>query len=309
MKKTGTKNWKKQLKKQCRWYPFLLLSIAALVLFVYIPMGRTVKYSLYDVSVVGHGEKFVAFKNYRTMFSQSQFIRALLNTVILTILSLTTIPLGFFLAVMINSLGKGKLQSFFRIGFYMPNIITGVSVILMFQAVLQGSGGLLNTFLSFLTGREITIGWLSNIRYSKIGATILWVWMNLGYSMLINLASLQSIPMELYNAADVDGASSWNKIRYLTIPLMKNCFTFLFVTGFINGLARFTDLYIIGGNSSAGLPGGTLQTILMYIYQFSFEVPQLGISSAGAMIFFVIVFIFTMINVKLTGFLNDEGDV
>lgn len=309
MKNLETSNWIRQLKKQLRWYPFLLLSIVALVLFVYLPMGKTIQYSLYDVSVVGHGEKFVGLKNYRTLFSQSQFIRALMNTVVLTILSLTTIPLGFFLAVMINSLGRGKLQSFFRIGFYMPNIITGVSVILMFQAVLQGTGGLLNTFLGILTRHEITIGWLSDIRYAKAGATILWIWMNLGYSMLINLASLQSISTELYSAADVDGASPWNKIRYLTIPLMKNCFTFLFVTGFINGLARFTDLYIIGGNSSAGRPGGTLQSILMYIFQFSFEVPQLGVSSAGAMILFALVFIFTMINVKMTGFLKDEGDV
>ena len=104
----------------------------------------------------------------------------------------------------------------------------------------------------------------------------------------------------------MDGATPWKKIRYLTIPLMKNCFTFLLVTGVINGLSRFTDLYILGTNSSAGLPGGTLQTILMYIYQFSFEVPNFGISSAGSMILFALVFIFTMINVKMTGFLNDE---
>jgi len=177
---------------------------------------------------------------------------------------------------MINSLGSGKTQSFFRIGFYLPNIITGVSVILMFQAVLQGDGGLLNTFLSRILGHGVTIGWLSNAKYAKIGATILWCWMNMGYSMLINLASMQSVPTEIYDAAAV------------------------------NGLSRFTDLFIIGGNSSAGVPGGTLQTILMYIYQFSFEVPNYGISSAGAMILFVMVFAFTMLNVKLTGFLDEE---
>ena len=77
---------------------------------------------------------------------------------------------------------------------------------------------------------------------------------------------------------------------------MKTCFAFLFITGMINGLARFTDLFIIGGNSPSGRPGGTLQTILMFIYQFSVESPQYGIASAGAMILFVITFIVTAVS-------------
>lgn len=299
----------REIKKQLRWYPFLIVSVIALILFVYLPMGKTIQYSLYDVSIVGYGEKFVGLKNYRTIFGQSQFIRAIVNTFVLAFLGLLTIPIGFFLAVMINGLGRGKLQSFFRIGFYLPNIITGVSVILMFSVVLQGNGGLLNTFLSAIFGKEITIGWISDARYSKIGATILWCWSNVGYSMLINLASLQSIPGELYEAATVDGATSWKTTRYIIIPLMRNCFTFLLVTGVINGLARFTDLYIIGQNSAAGIPSGTLQTILMYIYQFSFDVPQFGLSSAGSIVLFVLVFAFTMVNVKMTGFLKDEEEV
>ena len=301
---------RRNLKKQLRWYPFLIISVIALVLFVYIPMFNTVRYSLYDISIVGAGEEhFIGLKNYRTLLGQSRFLHSLGNTFVLTLMGLLTIPLGFILAVMINSLGRGKTQGFFRIGFYLPNIITGVSVILMFQAVLQGDGGLLNTFLSHLLHHKVTIGWISDVRYAKIGATILWCWMNMGYSMLMNLASLQAIPSELYDAAAVDGATSLHKVRYITAPLMKNCFTFLLVTGVINGLSRFTDLFVLGGNSSAGLPGGSLQSILMYIYQFSFEVPSHGISSAGSMILFALVFVFTMINVKMTGFLQDEEEI
>ena len=80
----------------------------------------------------------------------------------------------------------------------------------------------------------------------------------------------------------------------------------LFVTGMISGLSRFTDLFVIGGNSSSGAPGGTLQTLLLYIYQYSFEVPQYGISSAGAMILFVIVLLFTLVNVKMSGMFREE---
>ena len=300
----------KNLKKQLQWYPFLIVSLVALVLFVYIPMFHPARYSLYDISIVGAGdERFVGLKNYQTLLVQSRFIRSLGNTFLLTIMGLLTIPIGFFLAVMINSLGRGKTQAFFRVGFYLPNIITGISVILMFQAVLQGDGGLLNTFLSLILRRKVSIAWISDVRYAKIGATMLWCWMNMGYSMLMNLASLQAIPTELYEAADIDGATALHRIRYITAPLMKNCFTFLFITGMINGLSRFTDLFVLGGNSSAGLPGGSLQSILMYIYQFSFEVPSHGISSAGSMILFALVFVFTMVNIKMTGFLKDEEEI
>lgn len=294
------------IKKNLTAYSFILVSLATLAVMVYIPMFTTIKYSLYKVSLLGFGEVFIGFDNYRMLFSQSSFWRAIWNTLVLAALGLLTIPVGFILAVMINSLGKGKLQEFFRVGFYLPNIITGVSVYLIFQVVLMGSGGMLNNLISAVAGQKVSIGWLADARYSKLGATILWVWMNMGYSMLINLASLQSIPTDIYEAASIDGASALKKILHITIPNMKPCFTLLFVTGMINGLARFTDIYIIGGSNTSGGAGGSLQTILMYIFQFSFETPNYGVSSAGSMILFVLVFVLTMVNVKMTGFLREE---
>ena len=287
---------KLQIKKQLVWYSFLVVSIVTLIVLTYIPMLTTIRYSFYDVQVLGFGEdRFVGFQNYQKIMNNSSFLKSIGNTFLLAFMGLISIPVGFILASLINSIGRGKWQSFFRVGYYFPNIITGVSVVLIFQIVLKANGGLLNNALSFLTGREITIGWLSDSHYSRFGATILGVWGSMGYSMLINLASLQSIPTEIYEAAEVDGANGLKQWWYITIPQMASCFAFLFITSIINGLARFSDLFIIGGNTSAGRPGGTLQTILMYIYQFSFESPQYGIASAGA-----------MINLKMTGFFKKK---
>lgn len=292
-----------KIKKQMVWYSFLIVSIVTLIALTYIPMLQSVKYSFFDIQVIGFGDdKFVGFQNYEKIMNNASFLKSIGNTFILAFLSLISIPVGFILATLINNIGKGKWQSFFRVGYYFPNIITGVSVVLIFQIVLKANGGLLNNALSFLTGQEVTIGWLSDSHFSRFGATILSVWGNMGYAMLINLASLQSIPSEIYEAAEVDGANGIKQWWYITIPQMKSCFAFLFITSMINGLARFTDLFIIGGNSSAGRPGGTLQTIMMYIYQFSFETPQYGIASAGAMILFVMTFVITLINLKITGF-------
>lgn len=302
----GKKISKRIVKNNLTAYSFIIVSLVTLFVLVYIPMFSTVDYSFRQIGMVGYGDKWVGLANYKMLFSQSTFWRAIGNTIILAVMGLLTIPCGFILAVMINSLGRGKLQEFFRVGFYLPNIITGVSVYLIFRVVLMGDGGLLNNFLSWITGRKITIGWLADPKFARWGVTILWVWMNLGYSMLMNLANLQSIPTELYEAASIDGAGSIQKMLHITIPNMRSCFALLFVTGMINGLARFTDIYILGGSDSYGGAGGTLQTILMYVFQFSFETPNYGVSSAGSMVLFVLVFIMTMINVKLTGFLKDE---
>lgn len=297
---------KRLIKNNLTAYSFIIVSLVTLLVLVYIPMISTVDYSFRRIGMVGFGDEWVGLENYRMLFSQSAFWRAIGNTILLAVMGLLTIPVGFLLAVLINSLGRGKLQEFFRVGFYLPNIITGVSVYLIFRVVLMGDGGLLNNFLSAITGRQIRIGWLADPKFARWGVTIIWVWMNMGYSMLMNLANLQSIPTDLYDAASIDGANALQKLVCITIPNMKSCFALLFVTGMINGLARFTDIFILSGSDSYGGAGGTLQTILMYVFQFSFETPNYGVASAGSMVLFVLVFIMTMINVKLTGFLKDE---
>ena len=297
---------KRLIRNNLTAYSFIIVSLVTLLVLVYIPMISTVDYSFRRIGMVGFGDEWVGLENYRMLFSQSAFWRAIGNTILLAVMGLLTIPVGFLLAVLINSLGRGKLQEFFRVGFYLPNIITGVSVYLIFRVVLMGEGGLLNNFLSAITGREIRIGWLADPKFARWGVTILWVWMNMGYSMLMNLANLQSIPTDLYDAASIDGANALQKLVCITVPNMKPCFALLFVTGMINGLARFTDIFILSGSDSYGGAGGTLQTILMYVFQFSFETPNYGVASAGSMVLFALVFIMTMVNVKLTGFLKDE---
>lgn len=294
------------LKKQLVWYSFLLPAIICLILLTYIPTFTSIKYSFYDVSIVGVGEKFIGLRNYKTLLASSSFGKAVLNTFILAVLDLSVIPIGVILASLINSLGKGKLQSFFRIGFYMPNVITGVSVIMLFQVVLKEQGGILNSFLSFIAQRPIEIGWLSNSMYSKFGATIISIWRGSGYTMLISLAGLQSISAEIYEASEVDGCNGLQKWLYITLPQMTKTFVFLLTTNLIASFSRFTDLYVLSNNSASGRPGGSLQTILMYIYQYSFETPNYGMSSAGAMILFIIVFGVTLVNLRLTGFFKND---
>ena len=267
-KKIGSRNFGKNVykwKKNLIWLTFLLPTFICLLILTYIPTIKAVNYSFHDVNVIGEIQSNVGFQNYKVLLESSGFRKSILNTLIL-----------------------------------MPNIITGVSIVLIFQYILQVDNGLINLALSNILGKKIEIGWLSDPSLTKVGASIIQIWTTLGYNMLICLAGLQSIPTELYEAAMMDGAGSFRRWRYITIPLMRNNFIFLFITGIISGFSRFTDLYILSGNSSSGKPAGSLQTILMYIYQYSFENPSYGLSCAGAVILFIIVFTVTAINLKVT---------
>lgn len=299
---------KRKLKQQMTWYSFLIVSIICLAVLTYAPMVTSIKYSFYDARTLGFEGSFNGIQNYRVLVSNTNFWASILTTFALTVLSLLQIPIGYIFACLINQVRISRFQSFFRVGYYMPNIITGVSVVLVFQVVLKENGGVLNSALSAILPGDVAIGWLSDPKMSKLGATLIGLWSNVGYCIIICLANLQSISHDVLEAAEVDGAGGLRRWWHIYTPLMKECFIFLFVTGIINGFSRFTDLFIIGGNSASGRPGGSLQTLLMYIYQYSFEYPNFGIASAGAMILFALTFVVTMANLRVTGFFKKRDD-
>lgn len=149
-----------RFKKQIEWYSFIIVTLVALILFVYKPMITTIKYSFYDVSTMGFSERFIGLGNYEFLLKNPAFFKAMGNTLVLGVMGLLTLPLGFILASLINSVTGKKLQSFFRVGFYMPNIITGVTIVMIFQIILKGYQGSLNVFLSALLRMNVEIGWL-----------------------------------------------------------------------------------------------------------------------------------------------------
>jgi ABC-type sugar transport system permease subunit len=131
---------------------------------------------------------------------------------------------------------------------------------------------------------------------SRAAATILAVYVALGYYMLVTLAGLQAIPQELYDAAVVDGANFWQAWWYITIPNLRPTFIFLIITGSIEALSRFGDLYTLGG--PGGSPARSLQTIVMYLYQTAFESNDFNLASATAVLLFLIMLAVTIFNFR-----------
>lgn len=140
--------------------------------------------------------------------------------------------------------------------------------------------------------------WLENGTSAKWGAIILGIWRTLGFNIIIFLAYLQAISSEIYEAAAMDGSNTLQAHYYITLPQMQGAFAFLITMGWIQGLQRFTDVYVVGGPT--GAPARALYTMVGFVYERGFGNYEFGVASAASYILFTIILLFTLVNTMLT---------
>ncbi|MCL1855004.1 MAG: sugar ABC transporter permease [Clostridia bacterium] len=305
----------KGFKNELKWLGFVLPLILLLFLFRYYPIFQAIYGSFHRVAEIGnsYASPFVGLANYRQLFADPRFANSTFITFALMGWSLCYIPIAFIMAYAVNSLGKGKLQSGFRVAFFSPYVVPNVAIVMIFQVFLQTNGGVLNTILSMFAGRQVTIGWLSDPTLARMGVSIISNYYDLPYGIIICMAGLQTIPSELLEAAEIDGANSFQRLRRIVIPNMRGIFSFMLVTQVIWGFQRITDLLFVGMGQPTGNPGGSLQSLMMYIYQLSFfrsggtgATSNYGVIFALTIILFAIIMVVTALNLILTGKRGDR---
>lgn len=270
------------------WYAFVVPPLAFIFLFVLWPTFQAFALSLFQ-GQGGEPDRFVGLNNYVRLFSGGVFPAAILNTVILGVAHLAIIiPLTVVLASLLNNLRRGATA--LKVIYFLPQITSAVAVAVVFNYIFQPDFGLLNGLLRSAGVDPLPL-WLAEPRFSLTGSraavTILSVWMATGYYVLIWLAGLQTIPFELYDAAKVDGANSRQTWRYITLPSLRPTFVFLLITGAIDAMARFSDVFTLGG--PGGTPARSLQTIVVFIYQAGFESFDFYLASAASVTLFLMV--------------------
>jgi ABC-type sugar transport system permease subunit len=286
----------KQLRKMFVWYLFIAPTFILFALFVAYPTFETFRLSFFqEVATV---QEPVGFLHYGRLITNQVFIGALLNTALLgAAFMILVIPISLVFATLINNLRVG--QNLFKVVYFLPQVTSTVAVALIFTYVFNPNWGLINGALRGLGVQELPL-WLADPRFSLTGsraaATLLALWVALGYYMLIMLAGLQAIPGELYDAAVVDGAGPLQTWRYITVPSLRPTFVFLIITGTIDAFSRFSDLWMLGGPS--GTPARSLQTIVMYIYQTAFDGNDFNLASAATVILFIVMLLVTIFNFR-----------
>lgn len=274
-------------------YTFVLPTLIAVTLFTVYPVFEALRISFFKHN--GMTGWWVGLDNYKFVLTDAHFWIAVKNTIYMGVLSLVLgLPISLIVASLINNCSVGR--NFFKSVYFIPNVTSIVAASLVFVFLLYPTkGGLVNGFLGILGIKPLE--WFASSALAPIGVVLMELWRMVGYNAIIWLAGLQSIPKELYEASEVDGATKLKQWWYITIPGIKPIFVFLVIIGTINAFRRFGDVFVIGGID--GAPASSLSTMVLYIYKYGFGVFEFGKASAASYIVFVIILFFTIINFKL----------
>lgn len=270
-------------------YLFLLPAGLLLVIFFFIPFFQTIILSFQDYTYDIYNASFVGLQNYIKLIQNPVFYKVLVNTFIYLLVAvpiLAIIPL--FLAILLNQ--KIRCITLYKILIYLPVIVSIVVAAIAFKW-LYAEQGILN-YIVMTTGFK-SIGWLADPKWSLYSVIIVTIWKGIGYYMMIYLAALMSVPKELYEACDIDGANFLTKHMTVTIPYIMPTIALVVTISSISAMKVFAEIYVM----TKGGPLNSSKTIVYYIYERAFENLDLGYASAMAVVLLGIVMIFSLINV------------
>src|SRR3954468_2140457 len=259
--------------------PFFVLYI----LFLLWPVIAALRTSLFDESLVGH-TAWRGLKNYSELLHDANFWQAMWHTLEFTLLStppLVLLALG--LALLVSRVAR--MQWLFRLAFFAPYVLPVSVVVLIWNWLYQPGFGLINSYLVSLGLSEVN--WLGQPGVAMISVVIATVWWTVGFNFVLYLAGLQEIPRELYEAAAVDGASAWDQIRRITLPLLGSTTALVVTLQVIASLKVFDQIYLLQ-QGQAG-PENSTRPAIQYIYEQGFTSYRVGYASALSFVFLLAV--------------------
>jgi multiple sugar transport system permease protein len=274
------------------------------VLFTLGPFFFSLYLSFTEWQLLG-AIKFVGLANYQQLFFEDPlFLKSLANTTYYTVFHVPgSMLLAFAAAILLNQ--QIKFRAFFRTLFYLPSITPGVAAVILWVWLLHPTG-IINTVLGFLgVPRDIQPNWFGSTTWAMPGLILMSFW-GIGSLMIIYLAGLQGIPEQLYEAAAIDGANAWHRLRYVTVPMMTPSIFFTLIIGVIGSFQSFAAALI----ATEGGPANSTLFLLLYLYYQAFRFFHMGYASAIAWVLFVIIMALTLAQFALARrWVYYEGDI
>ena len=265
---------------------FSIFTLGALIFAFYLTFHRW--------SIIEPEKPYVGLQNYEDMVNDERFVGAVLNTAYFTGASVPlTMIIGLFLALLLNQPLRGR--AIFRTAYYLPVVTPFVVSALLWKWLYNGDFGLFNYYL--MKGHIIDepLLWLSDQNLAMPAVVLMSVWSGVGFSMVVYLAGLQSIPYELYESAKLDGAGTLQRMWYVTIPLLRPTTLFLLVIGIIGSLQVFTQIFVM----TSGGPVNKTTTMVYYMYLWAFKYYDMGYASTLAFALFAMLLVFTALQLRL----------
>jgi multiple sugar transport system permease protein len=268
-------------------YLFVAPTVIGLLIFVVIPMISSFALSFYKWNVFRPPE-FIGLDNFSRLFADSRVFVSYKNTIILVIMTITMLEvLALALALSVYRLANRALSTFFRTAYFLPVLLSGAAVAVTLGYLFHKDFGVINYYLGLLGIQKIP--WLTSSDVVLIAVSLTTVWRNVGFTFIIYLGGLSTLPSEVLEAAEVDGATGWYKIRKIILPLLSPTILFASVTDIIKMLQFFDEPFIM----TRGGPGDASRTVVMMMYENGFGNLEFGYGSAIALSLFLVIMVVT----------------
>ena len=272
-------------------------SFIHMMIFIVVPIVIGLVISFYNYNPLSSTNSFVGFQNYSRLLSDENFKTAFINTFEFAFITVTlNIIMALFFATIISQFRSNAIRSFFRMVFFPPCIAPMVATAIVFnRSIYPTTTGLLNMIRNAI-GLS-SVNWLGDPSKAMISVIAYTIWVDVGYNTILFSAGIDGIPTQLYEAAELDGASEWTKFIKITLPLLGRTFQFVIVQTLISHFQMFAQFAVLlykDGPNNSGL------VLSRYIYKTAFEYKDMGYASAVSMVLFIVILIISIIEQKLT---------
>ncbi|MEP6794180.1 MAG: sugar ABC transporter permease [Saprospiraceae bacterium] len=277
------------VKRKSKTASYLLVSpyILHFTVFVLFPVGFSLFLTFHEWNIIGP-MKYVGLANYEKLFQDQYFLKSIGNTFVFLAIH---IPLQIIIALGLAAILNEKIwfRAFFRGAFFMPVVVSGVVVTVLWQQLYGYELGSINTFLLWLGMHKI--GWLIDPAWAMPSIAIMATWKNVGLYIILFLVGLQTVPRSLYEAADLEGANKWQKFLYITLPGINPTIFMVVVLSTISGFSLFIEPYVMTGG---GPLNSTLSSVL-YIYKQGFFYYHMGYAATLGFVFALLILLVVFI--------------
>ncbi len=292
----GKRGTLRELSDIATAYAFLLPALGLLGLWFVYPIVDSLILSFQQVDEFHYSQRhYVGLHNFLQLWHDPAFFHSLGVTLVFVLL---VVPAQTLLAMAIAALLQrvGIAKALFRTAFFVPYITSTVAVTTVFMQLFV-AGGPLSSLAAHLHLPDTT--WYANVNLALPFLVIVYVYMYIGLYIVIFVNGIENIPESLYEAADMDGASAFQRFRYVTVPSLRPFVIFVVLAGFIQAIQVFDQAYVVAGGNVLGSPAGATATLVIFIYQEAFRLNALGYGSAAAVVLLLMVFAGTLITRKL----------
>jgi cellobiose transport system permease protein len=278
-------------------YAYVLPFFLLFGLFGAFPLVYTGWVSMHEWGFLDESHRWIGAGNYTALFADPTFWNAVVNTFQIFVLS--TVPqllMALVLAHILNQRLRGP--TFWRMSALLPNITSVVAVAIIFGQLFGRDYGLVNWLLGLVGVGKID--WQAGEASSQVAISAMIIWRWTGYNALIYLAAMQAVPQDLYAAASIDGASSFQQLRKITIPAIRPTIIFTVIVSTIGGMQVLAEPLLFGGGAISGGSDRQFQTLSLYLYEVGFNRWEFGYASAAAWVMFGLIVIVAIVNYLLT---------